>query len=72
MCSKLCTCITSSLERLSSYFLYIYPSVRDYQKGFDVLSPEYLPLALFGFYGFALNLIAFVTLKKWEKIKNEG
>ncbi|KUJ92683.1 MAG: hypothetical protein XD40_2122 [Archaeoglobus fulgidus] len=48
-------------------FTYIYPSIRDFQQGFDVFSVEYLPLALFGVYGFIVNFAASVAIKKWIK-----
>jgi predicted MFS family arabinose efflux permease len=48
-------------------FTYIYPSIRDFQQGFDVFSVEYLPLALFGVYGFIVNFAASVAIKKWMK-----
>lgn len=52
-------------------FFYIYPSVRDFQRGFNVLSVEYLPLAQLGFYGLVVNLISSTVIKKWRQIENK-
>jgi len=47
-------------------FFYVYPSLRDFQRGLNVILTQYLPLALLGAYGFLINVTVFVIVERYR------